>query len=179
MTRKSKTENGKKAEGLKIVNLGYEVVDVSLLQAHPRNSRRHAKDAIKESMDANGFYGAVVARKRDGLLLKGHGSLEGAVAQGAKKIPVIWVDVDDATADRILIADNRTNDLASYDFTMLGTSLKMMEVGGNLLGTAFSSADISKMLQPPPPPKNFVQFNANAPVEHTCPKCGYAWDAKK
>lgn len=171
-------KNGEKKDGLKIVNLGYEVVDVAKLQAHPRNARQHARTAIAESMEANGFYGAVVARKRDGLLLKGHGSLEQAVRKGAKKVPVIWVDVDDATADRILIGDNRTSDLASYDFEMLAPQLQTMQASGNLMGTGFAPEDISKMLQPSAPPPKLVQFNASASVEHKCPKCGYEFSGK-
>lgn len=42
-------------------------------------------------------------------------------------VPVVWLDVDDATAKRIMLADNRTADLATYDEQILAEALASLE----------------------------------------------------
>ena len=54
------------------INDGYEVLPLDAVKPHPRNPRRGDLDAIKASVDVNGFYGAVVANKRTGYILAGN-----------------------------------------------------------------------------------------------------------
>ena len=48
------------------INDAYELLPLDAVKPHPRNPRRGDLDAIKASMDVNGFYGAIVANKRTG-----------------------------------------------------------------------------------------------------------------
>src|SRR5690606_3064348 len=65
---------------------------------------------------------------------------------GMDEVPVVFLDVDDEQALRILLADNRTNDLASYDDTALLAILEDVHAAhGSLLGTGFSEEDLEEL----------------------------------
>lgn len=104
-----------KGTGFRVINEAMESVALSSLKPHPKNPRQGDVGAIYESIEANGFYGAVVAQKSTGHVLAGNHRMLAAQHAGAGSVPVVWVDVDDETALRIPLADNRTNDVASYD----------------------------------------------------------------
>jgi hypothetical protein len=63
-------------------------------------------------------------------------------------VPVIEVDVDDDTARRILLADNRTNDLASYDNQLLTDLLTDIarENPEALIGTGYDGDDLDDLI---------------------------------
>lgn len=131
----------------RIVNQDYAVVPLVELGLHPRNPRRGDVEAIGESIDANGFYGAVVVNRRDSKVLAGNHRLKAAQQMGMTSVPVIWVDVDDSAALRILLADNRTNDVAGYDtddLVSLLTQLQAQDQG--LLGTGYDDAALDALL---------------------------------
>lgn len=126
----------------------YELVkidgDSDPLKEHPRNPRRGNVEAIEESVEANGWYGAVVAQKSTGYILAGNHRYRVAVAKGAKEVPVIWHDVDDETALRILLADNRTADLGTYDEETLTELLEGLET---LEGTGYGLGHLEVQLE--------------------------------
>ena len=64
-----------------------------------------------------------------------------------RKVPVHWVDVDDETALRILIADNRASDRAANDEAFLTELLMQIAQGDEgLLGTGYDGDDLDSML---------------------------------
>jgi ParB/RepB/Spo0J family partition protein len=93
----------------------YTLVPVDSIKPHPRNPRRGNVESIQESIQENGFYGAVIVQRSTGYIIAGCHRWKAAKANGAVQIPAFFVDVDDDRALRILLADNRTNDLAGYD----------------------------------------------------------------
>lgn len=114
------------------IEQAYELVSLDddegdVLKEHPKNPRRGAVEAIDESIEINGWFGAVTAQKSTGYILAGNHRYRVAVARGAKEIPVIWMSVDDETALRILLADNRTADLGTYDEETLSELLSGLE----------------------------------------------------
>jgi hypothetical protein len=82
---------------------------------HPQNPRRGDDKAVERSIDTNGWYGAIVAQASTNLILAGHTRRRVLSQAGEQKGPVLWVDCDDETALRILLADNRTAELATWD----------------------------------------------------------------
>jgi hypothetical protein len=50
----------------------YELVEVGELEPHPDNPREGNVDAIAESVEANGFSGAIVAQRSTGHVLAGN-----------------------------------------------------------------------------------------------------------
>lgn len=143
---------------MKIANDAYVLVPAEELTVHPDNPNIGDERAISESIAANGFYGYLVVQKSSNHILAGNHRFKAGVAQGIGEFPVIFVDVDDATARRILLADNRTSDLGSLDVDAIVEILEdLAEAGEELTGTGYSENDLKmlqKSLEPPPPPKD-------------------------
>ena len=128
------------------INDGYEVLPLDAVKPHPRNPRRGDLDAIKASVDVNGFYGAVVANKRTGYILAGNHRWMAAKMLELPEIPVVWVDVGEAEEKRILAADNRTAELGGYDDAVLASLLQGLQDDGGLLGTGYAEEDLDDLL---------------------------------
>ena len=132
----------------KVVNRDYELVEAASLVEHPDNPRRGHRESISESISANGFYGAVVAQWSTRRVLAGNHRLREARAQGIEKVPTIWVDCDDEEARRILLADNRTNDLAWYDERQLADVVQqVLDDAGSLIGTGWDEDSLASLVE--------------------------------
>ena len=71
---------------------------------------------------------------------------------GIEQIPVLWVDVDDQQARKLLLVDNRSNDVASYDDDLLIDLLRLTQNEGGLEGSGYSDIDLEdleRLLTPP------------------------------
>jgi len=126
-----------------------KVVNVPLeqLKAHPDNPRVGDVDAIAESIRVNGFYGAIYVQDGTDVILAGTHRWQAAGKVGMKTIPVIYLEVDDAQAKKILLADNRTSDRASYDKDPLASILKEVMGESDLLGTGWEATDLEKLIR--------------------------------
>lgn len=123
-----------------------ETVPIGTLKHHPKNPRKGDVKSITESIKHNGFYGVVVAQKSTGYVLAGNHRMMAAKAAGLDSLPVAYVDVDDATALKILLADNRTNDLATYDNKELAELLADVSNTIGLDGTGFDEAFLDGLI---------------------------------
>lgn len=170
---------GKRMVG--ISNSSIETVDISTLKPHPKNPRKGNINAILESMRVNGFYGVLIAQKSTRYVLAGNHRLLAAKQLGIEEVPVAWVDVDKNEAMKILLADNRTNDLAQYDNDVLAELLADLKLTDTLDGTGYDSSFLDGLIDEQietvnrTPPEDFKQFDENIETEHRCPKCGYEW----
>lgn len=133
---------------MKIINRGYEAAcPTGRLKPHPANPRLGNEEAICASIEANGFYGAVVAQVGTDYILAGNHRWKSAVKKGADVVPVIWVECDEKTAKQILLADNRTNDVAGYNEPELIKILQEMETQpGGLAGTGYDDAALRDLV---------------------------------
>lgn len=140
----------------KIANTGYETIPLSRVRVHPRNPRKGNVDAILQSIEANDFYGALVVQRSTGYVLAGNHRLQAAKRAGLTELPVIWLDCDDDRALRILLADNRTNDLAGYDDGELAGLLEELATSpAGLMGTGYDAGALEELLaELAPPPSN-------------------------
>ena len=123
-----------------------ETIKLSDLTPHPDNPRQGDIGAIATSIQENGWYGTIVAQKSTGHVLAGNHRLQAAQQLGMTELPVYWVDVDDTTARKILLADNRTNDIANYDDEALAEILKELASTDDLLGTGYDGDDLDTLL---------------------------------
>ena len=117
------------------------------LTLHPNNPRHGDIGAIIESIEANGWFGTLVAQCSTGHVLAGNHRLQAASYLDIDKVPVHWVDVDDEAALRILLADNRTSDLATNDDAVMAELLMALaktEIG--LPGTGYDGDDLDAIL---------------------------------
>lgn len=119
------------------------LVDVSKLKGYDKNPRKGNVRAIAESLKVNRQYRPIVVQKSTMKILAGNHTWKAAKELGWQKIAVVFVDVDDDEAKRIVLADNRTNDLADYDNAVLAELLKDLGTG---TGTGYSEDDMNAIL---------------------------------
>src|ERR1017187_2560559 len=93
-------------------SLTVEQVDVGTLKQHPRNARQGDVGAIVESLRAHGQYRPIVVQRSTNHVLAGNHTLKAARELGWPTIAATFLDVTNDQALRILLVDNRTNDLA-------------------------------------------------------------------
>lgn len=127
--------------------LSHLAVDLSDLKPHPENVRQGDVGAITESLKHHGQYRPIVVQKSTGHILAGNHTFKAAKALKWKQIAATFVDCDDEQALRILLMDNRANDLASYDDNALAEMLKaLMATDQKLDGTGFDPSDLDELL---------------------------------
>jgi DNA modification methylase len=100
-------------------------------------------ESIAESLAAHGQYRPVVANKRTGEVLAGNHTLQAAQSLGWTELAVTWVDVDPEAAARIVLVDNRTSDLGTYDNDILAEVLSALP---DLVGTGYVDAQLDALL---------------------------------
>lgn len=152
---------------------------ISELTPYHKNARRGNVDAISESLQVNGQYKPIIVNEgtktgRPWEVLVGNHTVQAAEQIGLDKLDAVVIDVDDDQARRIVLVDNRTSDLATYDDAVLADLLGESD----LAGTGFSDVDLDALLPKPvdaEAPEEFPEYGEDMPAEHTCPSCGYEW----
>jgi DNA modification methylase len=109
-------------------------VPIASLTEYEGNPRRGNLDAIRQSLEHHGQYRPVVVRTQTREVLAGNHTLRAARELGWQEIAATFVDVDDQQAKQIVLTDNRTNDLASYDDAAL---VELLQSLPSLDGTGF------------------------------------------
>jgi len=122
-------------------------IPVDKIHQHPENPRRGDDQSVGESIARNGFFGAILVQRSTGAVIAGNTRYRVMVEEGHDTIPGFWVDADDETATRILLADNRTSDLAFYDDEALFGLLKGLVESEGLDGTGYDRAAYELLLQ--------------------------------
>lgn len=125
---------------------------IDSVQPHPRNVRQGDVGAIATSLNLNGQYRPIVVHKTSNNILAGNHTYKAAVSLGWTHIAITYVDCTDEQALKILLADNKANDLASYDDSALADLLKDLVGGPGLDGTLYELSDLDDliaMLEPP------------------------------
>jgi DNA modification methylase len=130
------------------------VVPVSGLVHYGKNPRRGDVDAIADSLKSNGQYKPIVVRAGTNEVLAGNHTLKAAKLLGWQEIAATFIDVDDDAAARIVLVDNRTNDLATYDTPELRELLESLP---DLAGTGYdvvALADLYEVQEPAEAPED-------------------------
>lgn len=92
------------------------------------------------------------------------------------------VHCDDDTARRVVIADNRTNDLGTYDQDALAELLSYLDEEG-YDGTGYTDDEVTRLVHTGLP-EGFEEYaediaddgpssTSATPATHTCPQCGH------
>lgn len=122
-----------------------EHVPIADLIPHPDNPRQGDTGMLTTLLQHHGQYRPVVANKRTRHILAGNHVTAAAQQLGWTTVWVAWVDTDDAGEKRILIADNRTADLAAYDMEALGRTVAGLGAD-SMAGTGFSLEDLNDII---------------------------------
>lgn len=165
--------------------LAEEIVRVPIdsISPHPSNPNEGDVGAIVESVGAvGGFYQVIIVQRSTGLILAGEHRWRALRAAGSAVAPVVFLDVDDETAVRILVGDNeiprRLSRARVDDLGRLLADLRDQSLAG-LSGTGFDDASFSRLLDEirrSSAPPEFPDAEAKASdTDHLCPRCGYQW----
>lgn len=138
------------ADGTKLT---YKTVPLTAVTPHPKNVRQGDVGAICQSLEAHGQYRPIVVQASTGHILAGNHTWQAMNALGWKKVAVTYIDVDDDEALRILLVDNRANDLATYDdHGLLELLQQLASTKNHLAGTGFDGDDLDDLLAQLTPP---------------------------
>ena len=133
--------------GFRFLEQDARVVPIDSVRPHPRNVNKANSDAIGENFKVNGYYGFIVVQRSTSYILAGNHRHRTAKEQGATHIPVSFIDVDDETALRILLADNRLTRLGHDDSDALADLLQSIrDDQESLLGTGFDDGALQELL---------------------------------
>ncbi|WP_171074370.1 ParB N-terminal domain-containing protein [Nonomuraea basaltis] len=127
----------------KLASQEYRLIPVVDLEPHPENPHRGDVDVIGDSIDENGFYGAVLVQRSRMRIIAGEHRWQGAQARGLAEVPCVLLDVDDERAKKILLADNRTAALGYEDPDALAALLASLD--DDLAGTGYSDDDLADL----------------------------------
>src|SRR5829696_6342050 len=123
--------------------LAHLLVPIAELHSFPGNPRRGDLNAIKASLQRLGQYRPVVVNRRTMQVLAGNHVVLAAEQIGWSQIAVTVVDCDEEEARRIVLVDNRANDLAGYDAQALVDLLGELP---DLEGTGYDERALDALL---------------------------------
>jgi len=106
-------------------------VPTNTLAFDPKNARKHSErnlEAIMESLRRFGQRMPIVVQKQGMVVRAGNGRLTAARKLGWTQIAAVIVDEKDADAAAFALADNRTAELAEWDWQMLAEVLDDIKV---------------------------------------------------
>lgn len=120
------------------------LVPIDSVQPHPENDNNGDMDAIDESIETNGMYRPVIAQQSTGNILAGNHTWMTLAGKGCQQVPVVFLDVDDHSALRILLGDNRIAAKAIRDnAATLNLLMKLADTETGLTGTGFDQGDLA------------------------------------
>jgi ParB-like chromosome segregation protein Spo0J len=118
------------------------LIPIGSVTPHPANPRRGNVDAIADSLRAHGQFRPIVVSTRTNHILAGNHTWQAAKRLRWRKIAAVFVDVDEAGERKIILADNRTADLAGYNDGALSELLHALPT---LDDTGFVRGDLDEI----------------------------------
>lgn len=119
------------------------IAPITDFRPHPDNPRRSDLDAIVAGLRRFGQMKPIVVQRSTGFIIARSRVWEAARRLGWTEVAAVVADVDDLTAKRFLIADNRTSDLGDYEDAEV---LALIESVSSLDGTGYTQADVDDLV---------------------------------
>lgn len=118
---------------------------INELKPYEKNPRKNdsAVDAVAESIKEFGFKNPVIIDK-DGVIVAGHTRLKAAKKLGLEEVPVIMADdLSEEQVKAFRLADNKTAELAGWDFDLLSEELTEI-TGLDMSGFGFDDGSVEE-----------------------------------
>lgn len=154
------------------------LVDIDTIGQHPLNPNNGDVEAIEASIEINGFFAPIGVQRSTGYIVDGNHRYAALLAAGETKAPVVYLDLDDEEAVRVMIAANALAQKARMDEgSLLALIGDKRDDALALVGYGLTLEDVSKMEQalaatPIPDAHGYAE---PIPTGITCPKCGHTW----
>ena len=149
---------------------------------HPMNPNNGDVEEIRRSIRANGCYRHVWVSRKTRHIVGGHHLHQALVAEGAEKIPYLWLDLEDDDAEiRVLLADNAIARKSWIDPGLelaLARRLEESEIG--LYGSGLTEEDLARMIRDEEESMGDALGRAmgagDTSSQVCCPACGHSFD---
>ena len=116
---------------------------VNKIKPYEKNPRKNdgAVEAVAESIKQCGYIAPIIVDEGN-VILAGHTRLKALKKLGYKKVPVVIKEgLSEEQKRKYRLLDNKTNELAEWDFDLLEDELEGLDFGGLELGWGFNSED--------------------------------------
>lgn len=123
------------------------MIPLDELTPFPGNARRGDRKTLLESLEANGQYRSLIVRRTpDGelVVLAGNNTLEALSDRGDERARCEIVSCDDATALRVNLVDNASNDKATYDDRARAALLELLD--GQVTGSGYDDDEADTII---------------------------------
>lgn len=148
-----------------------KVVDLIPYENNPRHNE-DAVDAVAASISEFGFKVPIIIDK-ESVIVAGHTRLLAAIKLGLEKVPCIVADdLTEAQIRAFRLADNKTAELATWDFNKL--DLEMQELEQFDMEQFGFKMELTTRKEEKAPDE-FKEFDEGIETKYRCPKCGYEW----
>lgn len=130
--------------------LQVQEVEIGKLRPWEENPRRndHAVDAVARSIESFGFNVPILC-DQDLTIVAGHTRWKAARKLGMKSVPVVVIHMTDAQRKAFSIADNKTAEIATWNFPKLRDILEELRSEDlNLPDLGFSGTELLALLEP-------------------------------
>lgn len=123
------------------------MIPLDELEPYPGNARHGDRDVLVESLEENGQYRSLVVRRTDDarlVVLCGNNTMAALEARGDEAARCEIVRCDDATALRVNLVDNASNDKATYDDEARARLVQLLD--GEIRGTGYTDDEVDSLI---------------------------------
>jgi len=131
--------------------LDVQEIEVERLKPWMDNPRlnEHAVDAVVQSIRSFGFNVPILCDQHM-VIVAGHTRWKAAMKLGLRSVPVIQLEMTDIQRRAFALADNKTGELAGWDYGRLEKVLEELSAARvDLPSLGFSEAELQALLAPP------------------------------
>lgn len=126
-----------------------KTIAIDSIKPYERNARHNAKavDAVVKSIRANGYIAPIIVDE-NGVILAGHTRHKALKKMGVKEVEcVVKEGLTEQQKKAYRIADNKTNELAEWDFELLETEInELLADGFDVDSLGFSDSEIENII---------------------------------
>jgi ParB/Sulfiredoxin domain len=122
------------------------LVPIDDVEEWPGNPRRGNEEMIARSLDEFGQQKPIVVQASSKRIVAGNHTRKGAKRNGWTHIAAVVEEMDDATAEDYLLADNKSTDDATYDDRQLYAMVQNAADRGTLDRTLYSGDELDDLL---------------------------------
>lgn len=153
------------------------------LTPYEKNAKKHASadiEAIKASIrELGGFNDPIGIWGDRNIIVEGHGRQIAALELGLEKVPCIRLDhLTDEQRRAYALAHNKTQELADYDFSILGEELAELELDFDMSDFGFDPVANERI--DPESGEGATEFNeeefSDEQFKCECPRCGFRFN---
>lgn len=148
-------------------------------QANARLHRERNLDSIKISLTRFGQQKPIVIDEKN-VIVAGNGTYEAAKSLGWLDLNVVQTKLSESERVAFGIADNRTAELAEWDFDVLGRVLASMKDETAQLAAGFTRDEVNRIVKDLTPEfeatdsDNVPRLDLQNSIK--CPECGHEFD---